>query len=147
MAVSNSAFLKDHQKIDASDWVTLLGVSTLVWSSVIALICSFFCSTSQLEKFLDPTPQLQAFLLGAIILGWGSSWLASYLWNYAAKLLPISLIGQLTIFETLFALIFLTIIEKKIPETLELAGILIALIGISTNVYIMRDACKKSGAQ
>lgn len=149
VAVSNSEFLKKNPNIRSSDWVTILGVSTFLWATFLVMIgLLFFVTEQQLDKYINPSPELSSFLVGCMILGWGCSWLGSYLWNYAAIRLPISLLGQLTIFETLFALTFLTMIEARLPEVLEITGIIIALIGITTNVYVMRSSYtnKKSDA-
>lgn len=147
VAVANSEFLKKNPNIRSSDWVTLLGVSTMIWATFLVFIGYFFTTNQQLEKYINPSPELYSFLVGCLILGWGCSWLGFYLWNHAAMRLPISLLGQLTIFETLFALSFLTMIEGRIPESLEIAGIAIALIGITTNVYVMRSAYSKPSPQ
>jgi hypothetical protein len=60
--------------------------------------------------------------LGASVIGNG-------LWNAASRLLPLSLSGQLIVFETLFALIYGFLHDARWPLPLEAAAIVLMLAG------------------
>ncbi len=147
VAAKNSQFLKKFPNLKITDWVTVLGITTLCWSvlSIVGLL-SLIATDEHLQRYFEPTEELGWFILGAIILGWGCSWIGSYLWNSASKTLPVALLGQLCIFETIFALIFLAILEMRLPDWLELVGIGVVLVGIASNVFVMRNLCKATDA-
>ncbi|HEY2809969.1 MAG TPA: DMT family transporter [Rhabdochlamydiaceae bacterium] len=140
--VANSRFLKQHPHVRSSDWSTLIGVSTLIWVIIFALALSVFESNSSLDKHFAFTPELINFLLGSAILGLLCSWVGAYLWNKASLNLPVSLAGQLTIFETIFGVIFVYILQQQTPPFLESIGIAILLIAI---VYGIRQFSKRKG--
>jgi drug/metabolite transporter (DMT)-like permease len=45
------------------------------------------------------------------------------LWNSASRRLPLTMTGQMVIFETLFALLYAFIWEQRLPSLLELGAI------------------------
>lgn len=141
--VANSHFLKSHPHVSSSDWATLIGVSTLVWIGLlIPLIAVFFGDQISIEKYLIWDKTLLLFILGGATLGLLSSWLAGFLWNRASSHLPISLVGQMTIFETIFGLLFVYTLEQRVPPQMEAIGILIlfgaVLFGIRKQQQALR---------
>jgi drug/metabolite transporter (DMT)-like permease len=139
--VANARFLKHHPKVDASDWATLIGVATLFWVLTFALIFSvFFENQLQVEKYLTPSPELTRFLIGSSILGLLCSWGGASLWNRASLYLPVTLAGQLTIFETIFGVLFFYILAEHMPPTLEVVGIIILLSAVA---YGIRQFARK----
>ncbi len=50
-----------------------------------------------------------------LILGLMSTWAATWTWSIAARHLPVSLAGQLIVFETVFALIYGAVYQKQLP--------------------------------
>jgi drug/metabolite transporter (DMT)-like permease len=133
--VSNARFLKEHStSLSSSDWCTLIGVATFAWVLLIGLIILISSTPEYFVKYtLFDQPFFQ-FLLGGMILGLFCSWIGSYLWNIGSQALPISLAGQLTIFETIFGLIFVHLVEQHIPSLTELAGILTILAGVGLSM-------------
>lgn len=139
--VANSRFLKHHPEVRSSDWSTLIGVATLFWVFVFALFLSlFFENQLQMEKYLTPGPELTKFIIGSAILGLLCSWVGAFLWNKASLHLPVSLAGQLTIFETIFGVVFVYTLERQMPPRMESIGIVILLIAI---VYGIRQFARK----
>ena len=109
--VANSRFLKHHPEVKSSDWATLVGVATLFWVLVFALFLAlFFENQLHMEKYLTLNFELKRFLLGSLILGLLCSWIGGGLWNRASLYLPVSLAGQLMIFETVFGVIFVYVV-------------------------------------
>lgn len=139
--VANARFLKHHIQVKSSDWSTLIGMTTLFWVLVFAIILSlFFTNLLQIEKYVTLTPALTRFLIGSAILGLLCSWVGAFLWNRASLYLPVSLAGQLTIFETIFGILFIYTLEQRMPPLMEGIGIAIILIAI---VYGIRQFAKK----
>jgi drug/metabolite transporter (DMT)-like permease len=104
--VANAQFLKQNTFVSPGDWSTLIGVGTLAWVFFISLALLFFAPSQELMKYTAWESTLISFLVGGLVLGFVCSWLGSYLWNLGCQALPISLAGQLTIFETIFGLLF-----------------------------------------
>jgi drug/metabolite transporter (DMT)-like permease len=128
---ANSRFLKENPTVPSSDWCTLIGIGTLFWVIIFTIILAlFFNEQLHFSKYLVFDSDLQRFIIGSLILGIFCSWIAEYLWNRASLLLPISLAGQLTIFETGFALLLVYIIDQRLPYYSEILGISIQLVGI-----------------
>lgn len=139
--VANSRFLKQHPDVRSSDWSTLIGVATLFWVMVITLLLTlFFENQLHLEKYFTPTREVTHFLIGSAILGLLCSWLGAFLWNRASLHLPVSFAGQLTIFETIFGVIFVYTLQQQLPPLMEGIGILFLLIAI---VYGIRQFARK----
>lgn len=128
--VANSRFLKNNADIAPQAWSTLMGTATFIWVIVLGGLYEGIVGTTSWDKFTVATPALWGFLGGSVILGVLCSWLGAYLWNSACTLLPVSLAGQLTIFETLFGLLFFYLLEYRVPPMLELFGILLMISAI-----------------
>jgi drug/metabolite transporter (DMT)-like permease len=127
----NSKFIKRHPEVCPSEWSTLLGVSTLFWVALCtAILAIFFKEQLHFEKYFILNEELIRFLGGSAILGLLCSWVGAFLWNKASISLPISLAGQLTIFETIFGVLFVYIVSQTIPCFRESIGIAVLLTAI-----------------
>jgi len=126
--VLNSRFLKNNPQIDSNDWATILGVVTFIWVIVCSIACSvFFWDKLDTQKYFTWNQETMSFLIGCGILGVLCSWVGASLWNKASVYLPVSLAGQLMIFETIFGILFVYILNLKIPPMMECAGIVLLL--------------------
>lgn len=135
--VANSQFLHDNPDLCPSDWSTLIGVSTLFWVAVFGTFFgTLFADQLSIMKMTEMTPELTNFLIGCGILGLLCSWLGAFLWNQASLRLPVSLAGQLTIFETIFGAIFVYAVEQRQPPLIEIAGIAVLLTAIVYGIRI-----------
>lgn len=133
--VANMRFLKEHPEIRSSDWCTLIGVATLFWVLLFALfIAGFFTQELHLKKYTTLSSELVHFLIGSAILGVLCSWVGAWAWNRASLRLPVSLAGQLTIFETLFGVLFIFILEEQMPPFIEAIGIGVMLLAITLGI-------------
>lgn len=139
--VANAQFLKQNPKVGSSDWSTLIGVAALAWALFFILFLSvFFENQFDLKTYFTPGSELTRFLIGSAILGVLCSWVGAFLWNQASFHLPISLAGQLTIFETIFGVLFVYILERHLPSVTESIGIASLLIAI---IYGIRQFSRK----
>lgn len=132
--IANADFLKKNPAVSSSDWSTLIGVATFLWVVIICFILLFIAPAEDLRKYLVLDSSLVSFILGGLVLGLVCSWLGSYFWNVGSQALPISLAGQLTIFETIFGLIFVYLLEQRLPNIIELMGILTILGGVTLSM-------------
>lgn len=128
--VANARFLKNNAEISPHAWSTLMGAATFIWVILLGSIYEGMLGTANWNKFFVVTPALWGYLGGSLVLGVICSWLGAYLWNSASTLLPVSLAGQLMIFETLFGLFFFYLWELRIPPIMELFGLLLMILAI-----------------
>lgn len=133
--IKNAAFLKRHPEVTISDWTTVIGVATFVWVVILGVIIGFISDSEEVrpDKFAynsETAEELTLFIIGNLCLAIASSWGGFYFWNRATKYLSLTLAGQLSVFETIFGLILVFFVEERVPLSLELAGILIMLIGV-----------------
>lgn len=139
--VANSRFLKKYPEVSSSDWSTLIGFTTLFWVILLGLFLSLFIEGQlELHKYVSLNTELFNFLIGSAILGLLCSWVGAFLWNRASLYLPVSLAGQLTVFETIFGVIFVFSIDKHIPTAFEWVGMLFLLGGV---IYGIRQFTQK----
>jgi len=139
--VANSHFLKKHPEISSTNWSSMVGVATLFWVILaIPLIFIFFPEHFVIEKYTQWNAELLNFISGCMALGIVCSWFGAYLWNKASLYLPVSLAGQLTIFETIFGLIFVYIVAQKLPPYSEWLGITLLLGAVFYGIQTARDA-------
>ena len=128
--VANSRFLKKTPSITPQEWSTLIGVTTFVWVVFLGGIYEGVMGTAHWDKFITPSHELAVFVAGCALLGILCSWVGAFLWNKASSLLPVSFAGQLTIFETIFGVLYYYILSQEIPPLAELAGITLMLSAI-----------------
>lgn len=123
-AVWNARRLAATPKFNSHEWSLLTGVATGLLALVLVV---------------------PAFALGGDGHGagaWGLFWGVSFavaigasvigngLWNAASRLLPLSLSGQLIVFETVFALLYGFLHEGRWPRPLESVAIVLMLAGV-----------------
>lgn len=143
--VENSRFLKRNHQICSSDWSTLTGVATLFWVIILGVIIAlFFQDLVEIEKYCRFDQNLKGFLIGCAILGIATTWLAAVLWNKASTKLPVSLLGQLAIFETLFGLLFVYTIDQRLPTPTEYLGISLLLGAVAYGIHKSSKASLQS---
>jgi drug/metabolite transporter (DMT)-like permease len=118
--VDNAHFLSQNPDLKSGDWATMIGVTTLVWVAIMSVVCS---PAIEFSKFWTPGQPLLHFIIGSLILGSLCSWLGAYLWNIASLRIPVTLAGQMTIFESIFGLLFIYSINRHTPPPLECLGI------------------------
>lgn len=123
-ALLNAAWLKRHPDVSARDWANWLGVATGLGGALMWLAAG--TPAAQLAA----TPGLGVFLLMAVVIGFGASWLSMVLWNVASQRLPASLCGQLIVSETLFALAYDALWSQAWPGSMQLAAAALFALGI-----------------
>ncbi|QVM95244.1 DMT family transporter [Pseudomonas sp. SORT22] len=127
-AVHNSRYLKQCGHFDSHQWSVLNGVMTGVLSLVlVALLALWQPAQLQVEAAPERWTLFWLYSLGCAVFG---SWLAALLWNAASKRMPVTLSGQLIVFETLFALLYAFIWRQSGPSLLEGLAIVLVIGGV-----------------
>ncbi len=128
--------MKQKSDLSILDWTIMTGTATFFL--VILIFIGAGCAGIDLKKYSFINPDFKIFFMGSLILGLVSSWCASFFWNLGNKLIPVSLAGQLTIFEVIFGLILIYFAEERLPYTLEFIGIVLMLAGVLLGFKILR---------
>jgi len=133
--VANTKFFREHPEVASNDWSTMIGVLALFW---VTLFGFGFQLTGhfQIEKYLTVNDDLVRFAIGCGVLGLFCSWMGSYFWNRASHYLPVTLAGQLTIFETVFGIIFVFTLSQTFPSLIEVIGIFVLLGSVGYSIQL-----------
>ncbi len=131
-ALLNAAWLRRHPEVRATDWANWLGVATGAGGLLLAL------GLGTPPARLLAQPGWPLFALVVVAIGFGSSWLATILWNLASQRLPASLCGQLIVSETLFALLYSFLWDHRWPSAVQWAATILFTVGILASIKAHR---------
>jgi drug/metabolite transporter (DMT)-like permease len=122
-AVGNARRMARLPHVSSHDWSLLLGVET--GAEALLLTPAFL---------LSPQPHDMDAWLRLVMISWAIALLASIagnaLWNSASRRLPLTMTGQMVIFETLFALFYGFVWEQRLPTVLEALAILALVLAV-----------------
>lgn len=126
-AASNTRYLK-QSPFTSSEWSSLWGAVTGGISIILWLIAM------QITEFkpADDISNERWLIFWSVNLGIAllSSWFGNLMWNAATRRLPITLGGQLIVFETLCALLYGFIYQQRLPSTMEVIAIILLICGV-----------------
>ncbi len=125
-AVGNSRWLHRLGTVSAQDWNLLIGVVTGI--QAVLLIPVALLSGHPGHSMAEWT-QFAAVAAGVAVL---ASIFGNALWNQMSRLLPLTMVGQMILFETLFALLYCFIWEHRLPTTLETAAFILLIFSVTT---------------
>jgi drug/metabolite transporter (DMT)-like permease len=131
-AILNSAWLKRHPEVKATDWANWLGVATGLGALLMWAIAGSDVSV------LAARADRGSFLLLCGVAGVGSTWLATILWNMASQRLSASLCGQLIVSETIFALLYSFAWDGRWPTLVQLTACVLFTLGILASIRAHR---------
>ncbi|ASL45681.1 Inner membrane protein YtfF [Burkholderia sp. AD24] len=131
-AVENARYLQRQTHFSGNEWSLLWGVVTGALGAALWLVVALLPSGGLQGALADGRWHLFWMLNLAVAIG--ASWLGNGLWNAASKRLPLTLSGQMIVFETLFALLYAFIYDQRLPRTLELTAILLLVAGVCWSV-------------
>lgn len=115
-AVSNSRWLQRLPDVTAHDWNLLTGIATGALTLALIPVAAM---TEHMNHDSADWLRLAAVSAGLALL---ASIAGSALWNRMSQLLPLTLVGQMILFETLFALLYGFAWEQRLPTLLETAA-------------------------
>ncbi|PIB93629.1 DMT family transporter [Caulobacter sp. FWC2] len=131
-AVWNARRLAATPKFNSHEWSLLTGLATGLLSLVLVI------PAFALGGKVHAPPAWGWFWMVSFAVAIGASVIGNGLWNAASRLLPLSLSGQLIVFETLFALLYGFLHEGRWPRGLETAAIVLMLAGVLWSVRLHR---------
>lgn len=131
-ALINSAWLKKHPQVQATEWANWLGVATGLGALALWAVAG-----SPAQALLSQ-PDRGLFLALALATGFGSAWLATILWNIASRRLSASLCGQLIVSETLFALLYSFAWDGQWPSPAQFTACVLFTLGILASIKAHR---------
>ncbi|TZG27599.1 DMT family transporter [Sphingomonas montanisoli] len=123
-AVGNARALARLDHVSAHDWNLLLGLVTGAQAVLLIPVSLMIDSTGYAP---DQWLRFGAVSIGVAIF---ASIIGNALWNRMSRLLPLTMVGQMILFETLFALIYGFVWEARLPHPLECAafGLVVASV-------------------
>lgn len=121
----NARWLDRRPDISGHDWSLLTGVMTGALALLLAVPA--FLMTGQAGHGANDWSLFWGVSVGIAIL---ASILGNGFWNRASRLLPMTLAGQMIVFETLFALAYGFLWERRGPTGLEILAIVSLLAGV-----------------
>ncbi len=133
-AVENARYLQRHPRFTGHEWSTLWGIATGLLGLVLWLIIAALPAGTVQQAL--PAARWETFWTVNLVLAIAASWLGNGLWNAAAKRLPLTLSGQMIVFETLFALGYGFVYDGRMPRGFEIAAIVLLLAGVSWSVSL-----------
>ncbi len=131
-AVGNSRCLARLDHISAHDWSLLTGMVTGAQALLLIPVSLLF---EPLRHSAGEWWRLGAVSVGVAVI---ASIMGNALWNRMSRLLPLTLVGQMILFETLFALLYGFMWEHRLPTMLESAAFLLVVLSVTSCIAAHR---------
>lgn len=128
-AVCNARYLRKHPQFTSREWSLLTGIATGALSLVLAVPA--FLMPGMATASAQPASAWVLFWLINAGVALGASVLGNSLWNAASRKLPLTLSGQMIVFETVFALLYGFIYEARLPHGLEVVAAVLLVSGVA----------------
>lgn len=127
--LANAKWLKHHPRASTSLWASAQGV-TLLPVALFGLVA--YGMTEPLPYDVIASPR---FLLLISFLAIACSWGGNILWNRMSCRLSPQLIGQMLVFESIFAVLYDSLLAQRLPSGITFLGMAFVLSGISFSLY------------
>ena len=136
-AVDNARYLQRNPQYSGNEWSALYGISTGVVSVVLALLAllGWLVAGDSLDAASGGRDWQWFWMVNAAV-ALGASLIGNNLWNISSRRLPLTLSGQMIVFETLFALAYGFVFDHRLPRPLEIAAIGLLMIGVAWSVRL-----------
>ncbi|KQV51244.1 DMT family transporter [Duganella sp. Root336D2] len=125
-AVGNSRWLARLKAVTAHEWSMLTGLVTGAEALLLA-VPALSCGAPQ-----HSTPEWLYFAAVVTSVALLCSITGNGFWNYASRALPLTLTGQMIVFETLFAALYGFLWEERWPAIVEVMAILLLVGGVAS---------------
>ncbi|PPV08704.1 DMT family transporter [Xanthomonas bromi] len=122
-SIANARWLRRRPDLSGDDWSLLTGLVT----GALALLLA---PAALIGSAAHAPLEWASFWGVSLLLGILASVIGNALWNRASRVLPLTLVGQMIVFETVFALLYGFVWEMRLPTPLELAAITCLLVGV-----------------
>ncbi|TFW13828.1 DMT family transporter [Duganella callida] len=142
-SVDNARYLKRNPHFSSGEWSALYGVSSGLIALMVALLALavFHAEVLGAGAVLSGRDWMVFCCVNAVLALCASA-IGNHLWNVASRKVPLTLSGQLILFETLFALLYGFLYKQQWPRPLEAAAIVLLIAGVmwSVRVHALDDA-------
>jgi len=125
-AVSNSRCLRRLDRVSIHDWNLLIGIVTGAQALLLIPASLAF------DSWVRTAPDWLTFAGVSIGVAIFASLAGNTLWNRMTRLLPLTLVGQMILFETLFALLYAFLWEERLPTANEAAAFLLVVLSVAS---------------
>lgn len=122
-AVGNSRWMARLTQVSPHDWSLLTGVVTGGLALVLAVPAVMMSPVLDDEAWA----RLAAVCLGVALL---ASIIGNALWNQASRRLPLTMLGQMIVFETVFAFLYGYVLERRAPAAVEIVAIVLMIVSV-----------------
>lgn len=122
-AVGNSRWMGRLPQVSAHDWSLLTGVVTGGFALLLAVPALAGAGAATGEQWA----RLAAVSVGVAVL---ASIVGNAFWNQASRLLPLSMLGQMIVFETLFAFLYGYLWEGRGPTVIEIVAMILMVVSV-----------------
>lgn len=123
-AVGNARWLSRLHDVSADDWNMMTGVVTGGLALALAIPAFAFGGESH------SSGDWLHFAAIAAGLGFTASILGNAFWNRMSRMLPLTMVGQMILFETLFALLYGFLWEGRGPTLIEVVAICSVVLSV-----------------
>ncbi|WP_342114994.1 DMT family transporter [Pseudoduganella sp. OTU4001] len=135
--LDNARYLKRNPHYSSAEWSALYGLSTGFISIIIGgLAFAVFHADVTGAAGAASGRDWTMFWICNGLLALGASVIGNHLWNIASRRVPVTLSGQLILFETLFALLYGFIYKQQFPRPLEVAAIVLLIAGVTWSMHV-----------
>ena len=149
-ALDNARYLKRNPHFSSAEWSALYGMASgliaLVMGSVALLLFHGVVTGAGGAAGAASGRNWTLFWTCNALLALGASVIGNHLWNVASRRVPVTLSGQLILFETLFALLYGYLYSQQWPRALEVAAIVLLIAGVLWSVRVHAVAAEATRA-
>lgn len=127
-AVWNGRTLRRLDHVSSQEWSLLTGVTSGLEALLLIPAALMF------EQTFHSAGDWLNFLFVCSSVALFSSIIGFALWNRMSRLLPLTMVGQMILFETVFALLYGFLWDHRLPTILETAAILFLFVSVTSSV-------------
>lgn len=136
-AIDNARYLKRNPQFSSAQWSSLYGLASGLVALPIGLVAMLMHHSGAVEA---PTRDWSLFWICNLLLALGASVIGNQLWNVASRRLPVTLTGQLILFETVSAMLYGFAWRAQAPRLLEIVAIVLLVAGVTWSVRLHANA-------
>ena len=133
-AVGNSRVLAGLKTVNSADWSLLIGVVTGIQGLLLVPVALLIEPSGQTAE------RWMTFAGVCLGLGVFASICGYALWNKMSRILPLTMVGQMVLFETMFALLYAFVWEQRLPSSYECAAMALLLASVMTCIAVHKPA-------